>query len=92
MSSTFGVFMSYCRFEGTKKALNECLSDVTEILENNHIGLEYEPKSETEVKAFREMVIDMVHWLYDTCILDGEGDLDECELDNICHELKGEEI
>lgn len=92
MSGTFGVFMSYCRYDGAKRALLECLGDVQEKIDANNSNEEFTPKTTDEVEAFEYMIEYFVQWLYDNNILDGEGELDNNELSNVCDMLMGKEV
>ena len=85
MSSTFGVFMSYCRQEGAGKAIDEALGQIEEYKDNPDMDM-----SDSEVKAFRKYIRHIYDWMCDMYLIDGEGAFDDCELDNVCLELKGE--
>jgi len=82
------MYMSYCRFEGTRMELNACLNDVEE-----HVNGEAEyPVSENEVNHFRWMVENFAGWLHDMALLDDEGYLDEDALNEVCDDMmKGKE-
>ena len=72
------MYMSYCRFEGTRQELRACLTDVEE-----HVNGEAEyPVSQNEIRHFENMVREFVDWLHDAALLDDEGYLDEDALDN----------
>ena len=74
------MYMSYCRFEGTRAELNTCLGVVEE-----HVNGEAEyPVSENEVNNFQQMVRDFVDWLHDMTILDDEVYLNEDALNEVC--------
>lgn len=78
------MYMSYCRFEGTKQELRHCLNDVTD-----HINKEAEyPVSDGEIRHFRAMVYDFVEFLQDTEILDENGEVDKAVLDTVCEKMK----
>lgn len=50
------MYMSYCKFEGTRMELNSCLNTVEE-----HVNHEAEyAVSENEINNFQQMVIDFV--------------------------------
>ena len=74
------MYMSYCRFEGTKMELAACLGEVNEHLEE---AAEYKV-SDNEIRCFRRMVEDFVDFLHDACLLDECGDLDHEALDEVC--------
>ena len=78
------MYMSYCRFEGTRQELGVCLDTVYE-----HINEEAEYRvSENEIANFRQMVKDFYEFLYQTEILDDDGELDEEMLESICDKME----
>lgn len=78
------MYMSYCRFEGTKQELRRCFNDVEE-----HINEEAEYKvSEDEIRHFRSMVADMIDFLQETEIMDEYGELDRDALDSVCEAMR----
>ena len=78
------MYMSYCRFEGTRAELDVCLNEVSE-----HIYEEAEyDVSENEIKHFRRMVEDFVDWLKGSEILNMEGEVDQERLDEVCELMK----
>lgn len=85
MSNTFGAFMSYCRQEGAYIAMSEALDQIEEYRNDPDMEM-----SDSEVRSFKNNIHIIYDWMNDMCLIDGEGEFDECELDNICHELKGE--
>lgn len=73
------MYMSYCRFEGTRHELRACLSDV-----EDHVNGEAEYKvRENEIGHFEQMVREFVDWLNDMALLDEYGDLDEHALEEV---------
>ena len=73
------MYMSYCRFEGTRQELRACLNDVDE-----HVNGEAEYKvSESEIGHFENMIRDFVDWLHDMELLDEEGYLDDDALNEV---------
>lgn len=77
------MYMSYCRFQGTRAELNACLGVVEE-----HVNDEAEyPVSENEIANFQYIVNDFVTWLHDMALLDDEGYLDEDALNDICDSM-----
>ena|GEM_PF-6397536 len=77
------MYMSYCKFEGTRMELNSCLNTVEE-----HVNHEAEyAVSENEVNNFQQMVIDFVGWLHDMALLDDDGYLDEDALNEVCEDM-----
>lgn len=75
------MYMSYCRFEGTRRELEACLQEVEE-----HVNEEAEYEvSDHEIAHFKKMIVDFVGWLNDMCLLDGE--LDHDELDRVCESM-----
>lgn len=78
------MYMSYCRFEGTKQELNACIAEVEE-----HIYQEAEYEvSDHEIRHFRQMVETFVSFLDEHQLLDEYGELDEDKLDEICESMK----
>ena len=74
------MYMSYCRFEGTRHELRACLSDVEE-----HVNEEAEYEvSDSEINHFRFMVEDFVGWLNDMALLDEDGEIDQDALEQVC--------
>ena len=78
------MYMSYCRFEGTRQELNACLNNVVE-----HIDGEAEYKvSDGEIRQFRNMVVEFTEWLLNMGLLDNDGELNTEQLNNICEAMK----
>ena len=77
------MYMSYCRFEGTKAELNACIGEVCD-----HINgvAEYEV-SDREIDCFRDMVKSFVEFLQETEIIDENGELSEEALDSVCYDM-----
>lgn len=76
------MYMSYCRFEGTKHELNACINDV-----EDHVMEEAEYEiSESEIACFRTMVMNFVDFLNDMAITDAEIDMEA--LDEVCEAMK----
>lgn len=74
------MYMSYCKFEGTRQELAVCLGDVME-----HLNDEAEYKvSDREIANFRQMVKDFYEFMVDAELLTEEGELDEDMLERIC--------
>ena len=48
--------LSYCRFENTANALQDCLDAVEELMDHNGKDRHGEPLSTTEKDAFEEMI------------------------------------
>ena len=78
------MYMSYCKFEGTRSELRSCLSAVNEHIE----GYAECAVSDREIRCFKETVIEFIDWLHDVALLDDEGYLDEEALDQICEDMK----
>lgn len=78
------MYMSYCRFEGTKAELSACL---TEVEDHIYEEAEYEV-SDREIGHFRQMVESFVSFLGEHDLLDEDGELDEEVLDAICETMK----
>lgn len=77
------MYMSYCRFEGTRAEINACLNAVEE-----HVNGEADfPVSGNETNNFQHMVRDFVDWLHDMALLDDEGYLDEDALNDVCDDM-----
>jgi len=78
------MYMSYCRFEGTRYELNACIGDVEE-----HINEEAEyPVSESEIEHFKKMLHDFYEFIYETEILTDDGELDEEMIEAICQKMR----
>jgi hypothetical protein len=74
------MYMSYCRFEGTRHELRACLSDV-----EDHVNEEAEYEvSDSEINHFRIMVEAFVGWLNDMALLDEDGKIDRDALEQVC--------
>ena len=74
------MYMSYCRFEGTRRELAACLN---EVIDHVNEEAEYEV-SDPEIRHFKNMIVNFVDFLHDMCLLDDEGYLDREELDKVC--------
>lgn len=83
--NNFGVFMSYCRQENTKKAIEEALDQVEEYRNEPDMDM-----PDSEVRAFKAYIEHIYDWMNDMCLIDSEGELDKEELDSLCLDLKGE--
>lgn len=76
-------YMSYCRFEGTLHELRACISDVQDHIDGSaEYGI-----SEEQIDCFRKMVQEMHDFMYDTGILDDNGDIDKHWLDKVCEDM-----
>ena len=76
------MYMSYCRFEGTRHELNACLGDVLE-----HVNEEAEyAVSDKEIAHFKEMTRDFVNFLWDIGVI--EAYIDDEALDQVCEKMK----
>lgn len=74
------MYMSYCRFEGTRHELAACLDVVEE-----HINEEAEyTVSDREICDFKRMVRMFVDFMHEQDLLDAEGELDQDALDRMC--------
>lgn len=77
------MYMSYCRFEGTRHELNACISEVEE-----HINEEAEYEvSDHEIRHFRQMIQEFVEFMDENELLDEYGELDNSKLDDICEAM-----
>lgn len=77
------MYMSYCRFEGTRSELAACLGEV-----EDHINEDAEYAiSDQEIEHFRRMVKMFVEFLQELEILDEEGELDKEVLDIVCKSM-----
>ena len=63
--------MSYCRFENTEIALNECLNALDEAIDGEN------ELSEDEYMACRRLFKTFVNYLYENDIIGNDGDLEE---------------
>lgn len=76
------MYMSYCRFEGTRHELNACMANVLE-----HINEEAEYSvSHGEIEHFKEMTKAFVDFLLDTEILE-EAYINEEALKSVCEKM-----
>lgn len=77
------MYMSYCRFEGTRSELTACL-DVVE----DHINeiAEYEV-SEHEITHFRRMTKMFAEFMLEQGIINSEGEIDNAVLDRVCEAM-----
>lgn len=78
------MYMSYCRFEGTRMELNACIGEVYD--HYNEVA-EYDV-SENEIDNFRRLVHNFVEMLNDTGILDENGEIDDDALDGVCETMR----
>lgn len=74
------MYMSYCRFEGTRHELGACIQEVYDHINEQ---AEYEV-SDNEIDNFRKMVHSFVELLQDAEILDEDGEINEEKLDQVC--------
>lgn len=73
------MYMSYCRFEGTRAELRTCLNVVEE-----HVNEEAEYEvSENEIRNFKQMIIMIHDFMYEMNLLDENGDLNMERLEDI---------
>lgn len=79
------MYMSYCRFEGTRAELNACMDVVQE---HYNEEAEYEV-SDREITEFKKMIYEVVDFLQNTEIIDDEGEIDNEQLDRVC-EMMGQ--
>ena len=78
------MYMSYCRFEGTRHELDACIG---EVYDHYNEEAEYEV-SENEIENFRRMVHNFVELLNDTGILDEDGEINNDALDGVCETMR----
>ena len=77
------MYMSYCKFEGTRNELNACIADVEE-----HVNLEAKyPVSDREIRCFRDMVDQFFCFMDEMNLINEDGELDYEELDLLCKEM-----
>lgn len=74
------MYMSYCRFEGTRAELNVCMDEVTD---HYNEEAEYEV-SDNEITQFKDMVYEVVDFLKNTDIIDDDVEINHEQLDRIC--------
>lgn len=74
------MYMSYCRFEGTKSELRACLNDVQEHID----GEAWDSISDREIGCFKAIIMDVVDFLNDNCLIDEDGMVDSKGLDDVC--------
>lgn len=74
------MYMSYCRFEGTRMELQSCFEAVEE-----HVNGEAEyAVSEREIYNFKRMIGDIAEFLYNNDLLDENGEINQTALDDVC--------
>lgn len=78
------MYMSYCRFEGTRGELGVCIN---EVIDHMNGDAEYRVSDE-EIAHFRGMVTDFFNMLQETGIIDPYCDIDEDALDGVCEKMK----
>lgn len=78
------MYMSYCRFEGTRNELRTCLNVVTDCVNEDN---EY-PVSDHEIQEFTNMVEDIVSFLQELELLDEDGELNYGALHSICNSMR----
>lgn len=77
------MYMSYCRFEGTREELRACYSDVDDYIND----CAEERASDREIDCFRDMVQEMFDFLRDNCIIDDDAFIDWNTVDDICEKM-----
>ena len=78
------MYMSYCRFEGTRYELQKCLDEAQE-----HFNGEAEyPVSDREINEFRLMVSEFFDFLADNRLIDNYGDFRYKKFDTLCETLR----
>ena len=78
------MYMSYCRFEGTREELRACLGVIDE-----HVNGEGESAvSEKEIRCCKSMIEEFVGWLNDMGLLDCDGELDRGALAEVMDSLR----
>lgn len=77
------MYMSYCRFEGTKSELRACLNDVQEHID----GEAWDSISDREIGCFKAIIMDVVDFLNDNCLIDEDGMVDRKGLDDVCQAM-----
>ena len=77
------MYMSYCRFEGTRMELDACLAEVAEHIE----GCAEDEVSDREIEEFRKIVKNMYWMMAELEIIDENGELNESELDWVCEKM-----
>ena len=78
------MYMSYCRYEGTRYELNACIGDARE---HYYEEAEYEV-CENEIDNFRQLIHNFVEFLGETEILDENGEINEDKLDEVCETMR----
>ena len=77
------MYMSYCRFEGTRHELGACIGEVYD-----HINEEAEYEiSDNEIRNFRQMVNSFLELLNDAGILTEYAEINEEALDQVCEKM-----
>lgn len=77
------MYMSYCRFEGTRQELGSCMGVVID-----HINEESQyAVSDREILMFKCLVRDFVEFLQESEILDEHGEIDETVLELVSDKM-----
>ena len=77
------MYMSYCRFEGTRHELRACMADVEE-----HVNEEAEYEvSNHEIREFRYMIEEIANFLYEQDLLDEYVEVNHKQLDKVCEAM-----
>ena len=81
------MYMSYCRFEGTRSELFACLEVVEE-----HLMEEAEYSvSDREIDCFQSMVETFFDFMKDNCLIDDDVELNRDELMAMCEAMSNGE-
>lgn len=77
------MYMSYCRFEGTRHELMACLEEV-----QNHLDgtAEYEVSSR-EIDCFQNMVETFFDFMQENGLIDWDVEIDKDALSQICEDM-----
>lgn len=75
------MFMSYCRQNNTRLALQEALEQIEE---NRYAGVRMEA---SEINSFTKYIELVYNWMVDMCLISEDGTFDYLTLNQIAEEL-----
>ena len=78
------MYMSYCRFEGTKMELDACIDDVRD----HYFEIAEYEVSGNEIDHFRKMVRNFVEFLNELELLNDDNEVDEDKLEEVCEMMR----
>lgn len=78
------MYMSYCRFEGTKNELDACMDEVRD----HYCEIAEYEVSENEIDHFQRMVRNFVEFLNEYELLNDDNEVDEDKLEEISETMR----